>query len=404
MKDKAKQMAKYAYENVPFYQDMKEALEEDFSNYPIITKKNLQERAGQSLSPEYILHLLREELQTVYTSGSSGRCLEILWHPAQLKKSNLMLWYLRYRYYNISPKQPYCFFYTTRYINGEIPKEDRNGMGLGFSKHNLSERRLLEIYERLLEYEPVWMFGQPSMFVLLLQVAQKNELPRIKTLQYIELTGEYLFEKTRKSIEDFYGCSVANQYGCYEVNSIAYECPHGAMHVMDDNVFVEVIDENEKAVYDKEGSVCITSLQNRAMPFIRYRLDDIGVLHPAEPCKCGRCTKTLQIKKGRSNDYVINRDGTRLHADIFSHAVDEMNLMGNAILQFQVVQEDYEVFRVRLVMDEEGDDIEEEFMQALGDFVQGRQIFIEYAENLLVDEQTGKLAWFTTKLQTKGEF
>ena len=42
-------------------------------------------------------------------------------------------------------------------------------------------------------------------------------------------------------MEAFFNCKVASQYGCYEVNSIAYECPFHKLHVMTENVYVEIV-------------------------------------------------------------------------------------------------------------------------------------------------------------------
>ena len=36
---------------------------------------------------------------------------------------------------------------------------------------------------------------------------------------------------------------MTNQYGCYEANSIAYECPCGNLHWMEENIYVEVLDD-----------------------------------------------------------------------------------------------------------------------------------------------------------------
>lgn len=70
-------------------------------------------------------------------------------------------------------------------------------------------------------------------------------------------------------MEAFFNCKVASQYGCYEVNSIAYECPFHKLHVMTENVYVEIVEDNQ---------ICITSKHNRVMPFVRYKVGDRGRL------------------------------------------------------------------------------------------------------------------------------
>ena len=42
---------------------------------------------------------------------------------------------------------------------------------------------------------------------------------------------------------------MANRYSSTEVNCIAYECPYGNLHCMEDNVRVEIIDEYVRKKY-----------------------------------------------------------------------------------------------------------------------------------------------------------
>ncbi len=72
-----------------------------------------------------------------------------------------------------------------------------------------------------------------------------HSLPPLPDLKYIELTGERITGEAKSAIADFFRCKVADQYGCYESNSIAYECPYGGLHVMTENVYVETVGKNE---------------------------------------------------------------------------------------------------------------------------------------------------------------
>ena len=107
-----------------------------------------------------------------------------------------------------------------------------------------------------------------------------HSLPPLPDLKYIELTGERITGEAKSAIADFFGCKVADQYGCYEANSIAYECPYGGLHVMTENVYVETVGENE-------DDICITSLHNKVMPFIRYKIGDKGKIIHNHNCPCG---------------------------------------------------------------------------------------------------------------------
>ena len=88
-------------------------------------------------------------------------------------------------------------------------------------------------------------------------------------------------------MEAFFNCKVASQYGCYEVNSIAYECPFHKLHVMTENVYVEIVEDNQ---------ICITSKHNRVMPFVRYKVGDRGRLCTDKNCSCGSQEPILELE------------------------------------------------------------------------------------------------------------
>ena len=50
---------------------------------------------------------------------------------------------------------------------------------------------------------------------------------------------------------------------------------------------------------------------NRAMPFIRYDMGDVGIWR-TDPCVCGRSTRTLESVEGRAEDYVVTPEGNRI--------------------------------------------------------------------------------------------
>ena len=61
---------------------------------------------------------------------------------------------------------------------------------------------------------------------------------------------------------------VQNEYGA--VGAIAYECERGSLHIMGDNLIVELITPEGKPAQVGETGGSSTGLNNRAMPLIRY--------------------------------------------------------------------------------------------------------------------------------------
>lgn len=90
-----KKMAEYAYENIPFYQKLREQPVTDWEQYPVIDKKMIVDKQNMLFAPEYIGDLYANRLQKVLTSGSSGDCLEIYWKRGDSMKSLTSLWMKR---------------------------------------------------------------------------------------------------------------------------------------------------------------------------------------------------------------------------------------------------------------------------------------------------------------------
>ena len=272
-----------------------------------------------------------------------------------------------------------------------------------FSKIGLNKARIKNIYLKMLSFEPKYMLLQPSIAEMLLDVIKSEGLPPINTLKYVEMSGEMLSGYLRKSIEDFFECKVANQYGSYEFNSIAYECPYGNMHIFSQNVYVEIEDKNnmhDNNVVSKneEGPLIVTSLTNKRNPFVRYRIGDVGRINRELKCKCGNCNEVLELTVGRNYNYILCEDGSEINAYIFVRAVENINLLLDDIVrQFQVIQKDINKFEVRLYLDggENKESVKQIFEEnILEDRLKNASFEYSFEKEYLVEEFGDKLMYF----------
>lgn len=406
--EKQIKMIQHAYQSVPFYMDLCRSRgidHEMFKNWtdiPIISKENLVLQNDSFISAEYLAPYLQGKLLHAHTSGSTGQCANIFWNLADCKRSLLPLWMKRKQYYNINPHDRYCYFFTGRNVGGaDIETEDR-GFAFGFCKSNLDDKKLADIWEMMRDFKPIWMHLQPSMAILLSRVIEKYQLDQIPTLRYVETTGELLFPHMRQYIEKMMQVIIADQYGCNELNSLAFECPEGHLHCMEKNVVIEILDESGQPVpYGQEGEICVTTLTNHAMPLIRYQIGDRGRFLQ-KVCSCGDSGKILELTTGRSNDWVVDKDGNLLNAYIFVRCVENVNkLEEHAILQFQIVQHDIDNFTINLVLDEDcnPDEICSCFLDNLWQgSLSSAKFRIQLYPQLLPEERSGKLRWFISEL------
>jgi len=336
-------MVEYARKYVPYYTKLYECLPENivdvcFEKIPTVDKKMLL-KGEVCLSVKFIGEYIRDELIHVYTSGSTGVSSEIYWNPKEMKKSLLSLWLLRKKHYGIEPRQKMCYFYLSN--NTELVFENKNSLGI--ARSSLHDGREKEAYFNICSYNPAWMILQPSIALRLCDYADKYGTP--SSIKYIEFTGEYLEESVRKRVESTFNCYTANQYGTKEVNSIAYECPYGRMHIMSDNVYIEVQGE------DDEGDIYITTLQNHVMPMIRYKLNDTGKIIRNYRCQCGIISDILELNQRISDDMIMQNDGTNLNPRVLIDKFCAINCETQGeILQYQIRQIQISTYIVRLVI------------------------------------------------------
>jgi len=385
---------KQLYKTIPAYCSIPRQNEDEI---PILEKSWLLENESSILTPEGTVLLYQNKLINAKTSGSTRNYMDIYWREEDYKKSMLGLWWYRYKYYKIMPQDKLCFFFTTN-IHGE-KEELRKEKELGFSKSNLTLARLKEIYEKMQEFKPKWLLLQPCIAILLIECMNYYGLEPIESIQYIEFTGEMLTEELRQEVQRHFLCNIANQYGANEFNSIAYECPHGKLHIMDDNVVVE------STILDgKNEELIITTKTNTVMPLIRFRIGDYGKIEHNGMCPCGNKAPIIRLTLGRTNDWIQCENGDKINAYVFIRAVDYVNTITDGMIkQFQVVQEEYTKFRVNIVLCDECDEKEVQklfYGAILEERLKEAEYEFEFMDRMMPNERTGKLACFLSKVKS----
>lgn len=401
---KLQDIIKYSFEEVPLYCQYREKygmdgiLENIPQNIPVLEKDKAVLNNDKLLSNECIPLFLQKKLHRETTSGSTGKYMEIYWKRGDYQRSLLPLYVRRKTDYGISPGDRLCYFFSLRKLGKDEVMTERRPGQLGFCKSGLNAERLKQIYVQIIEFQPKWILGQPSVLLLLAQAKSRFHLPDIPGLIYIELTGEMLFANIRREIEEAFACSVANHYGAMEVNTIAYECSCGKLHLTD-STYTEIIDKDGKNLPDgQEGDICITTLENYAMPLIRYRVGDRGRICKEEFCRCEQHGKILELTTGRINDYVLTRQGDTINSYVFVRAVEAVNrCLEQVIKQFSITQRGYDDFEVRLVLadSEEKVLVQKIFLDnIIQDELRNANYEFKFYNFLLPNKIKGKMAYF----------
>ena len=167
----------------------------------------------------------------------------------------------------------------------------------GFLTTALTPQRLEEAAQYLLQRRPELVMGLPSALVMLARYIRTNHPNAPYPLvPFAKLGGEQIYPFQREELEKHFGTKVVEFYGCTEVGPIAAQCPAGSMHLLSDNVHIEICRDGEPVPDGEFGDIVATSLSNRAMPLVRCRIGDSGALSP-DPCSCGRPYPVLSIAR-----------------------------------------------------------------------------------------------------------
>jgi phenylacetate-CoA ligase len=154
----------------------------------------------------------------------------------------------------------------------------------------------------------------------------------------------------REVITRAFKAPIFNMYGSREAPSIAQECEsHKGLHITAPVYYLEILDRNGRPAGPGElGEIVVTTLQNFAMPLIRYRIGDIGVW-ASEPCDCRRGWPLLGEVTGRATDIFIRPDGSVVSPLFFIHIMGVV-IRPDWLQKYQVVQESVRLIRVKMIL------------------------------------------------------
>ena len=159
-------------------------------------------------------------------------------------------------------------------------------------------------------------------------------------------TAECLTSDERRFVEQTLSCPTFDRYGCREFSVVASECAqHEGLHIAAETMLVEFVVGDRPAQPGEVGEILVTDLLNEAMPFIRYKIGDMGA--PMEgDCSCGRGLPRMEMMAGRVTDFIHTPDGRWISGvAINTYLISQMP----GIRQAQIVQETCGALRFRLV-------------------------------------------------------
>ena len=350
---KKREIVDFHLQNNPFYKDLcKGKNVNDWNNLPILTKTNLQQPLSQRLSKGYN----EKNVFVNKTSGSSGQPFIF----AKDKPAHALTWastIYRFGWYTID----FNTSYQARFYG--IPKDflgyrkerlkDFLSKRYRFSIFDLSDTVLDKVLQKFRKEKFEYINGYTSSIVLFAKyLKDKNIVLKevCPTLKSCMTTSEMLFPEDRMLLETQFGIPIINEYGASELDLIAFENPQGEWQVNAETLFVEILDDNNLPVPNgQEGRIVITSLYNKAHPFIRYEIGDIGVLEESSTFK----KPILKQLIGRTNDVAILPSGKKSPGLTFYYVTKSIIEDDGNVKEFIIKQTKVDTFEIDYVSENE---------------------------------------------------
>lgn len=388
----------YAQAHCPYYRSLFKQNNfqitdlQNFTKLPLLDKNLVRQHYHQIVSDEllYLNHHWKS------TSGSEGDPLSF---PASNFAANIDIEHLDFQYHQmgyafgdkIAVFGSWAMFDKTDYQKNIF--WEKNPFSSDWHGHfhyfmaYLNEQTFPFYLQHLNETKPAFINGLSSLvyrFALsLIEKKQKVNFP----IKGIRLTGENCYDWQKEVIENAFGAPVHLQYGHREIAIYAFtQSGEDAYFCSPYYGITEVLDSTGNHVKEGEiGEVIVTGFFNHALPFIRYRTNDLTVFG-------GNFKGTVRLEKlmGRISDYVINQKNEEVPA-IFIGLPHEVR---HKVVHWQAVQSVAGSVNINLIPTPAWEMIDEEIVK--NSFVEKYNLTVSHiaiiTENELIrKENSGKI-------------
>ena len=332
--EKLSQILIYSYKNVPYYTEIlekagvvNEKLEvnlENFEKIPILTKQLIRDRFNDLKSKE--INKLKWKYNS--TGGSTGEPVKLIqdetyydWNVAN------KLFYKQIACIKLGSREIRLWGSGNDILNCSFVASVRNKIynRKDLKVYDMSEKKMVSHLKTWNKLKPVWVEGYVQAIYEFSVFIKKNNL-KAASPKGILCTAGTMCPHMKKTIEETFKCKVYNRYGSREVGDVAFG--EDELRVSVWNNKVEILDKktNHK---NKKGKVCITNLNNRAMPLIRYEIGDLA--------EAGKDWKTLKKIVGREISMFKKINGDLIDGSYFTLPISKIEY----IRRYQVIQRDY---------------------------------------------------------------
>lgn len=397
LNSKRQDILDFHLENNDFYKSFVNSADvASWNSIPVMTKRHLQQPLEQRLSKGYTAN-------SVYvnkTSGSSGDPFIF----AKDKWCHALTWaeiMNRFGWFGIdfnTSKQ--ARFYGIPLDKKGYYKErlkDWFSNRYRFSVFDLSDNAFESVLAKFQSTPFDYINGYTSPIVQFAKFLKRKKIVLksiCPTLKVCIVTSEMLFDNDKTLLETQFGVPIVNEYGASELDLIAFQNTEDQWQVNSETLYVEILDDNDNILpYGQEGRIVITSLYNKAHPFIRYDIGDIGILSEQSTLQKPILKKLI----GRTNDIARLPSGKKAAGLTFYYITKSVIENDGNVSEFIIEQSELDAFKIKYVSKNAlSNDEKETISKAMIQYLEP-EISITFERVAKLDRsKSGKLKQFTS--------
>ncbi|EFM12162.1 Coenzyme F390 synthetase-like protein [Paenibacillus curdlanolyticus YK9] len=325
VEEKLQGLVQELVQHYPYYQALdRESL--PFHELPLIDKRMINENREQ------FTRAMSEPTVESFTSGSTGipfRCIKTVKEQAELSMAiqrQRLKWGLPMRYRSVL---------------------------LGNSLY--AEPRMVSSFAYQIERNaPHMIQGRCSALYLVACYMAEKGLNVPDSLRFVQNWGELIQPVQRQKIEEVFGVPLLDYYGMEELWLIAFTNKDKQLQINEQSVYMEVLDPltGQPLPEGEAGDLVVTSFVMKSTPFVRYRTGDLGRLK-----RDAENNLILELLPFRGSQIIL--PDRSVSPSIFRYLDQFYKQLAedSGMKQFQMVQETYTTFRLRIVADEVQDEV-----------------------------------------------
>ena len=397
---KKNEIVEFHLKHNPFYGELCNGKNvKNWYELPVLTKANLQQPLSQRLSEGFE----EKNLFINKTSGSSGTPFVF----AKDKYAHALTWaniIQVFGEHNIDFNSDFQarFYGIPKDLVGNKKERLKDFLSnrYRFSVFDLSTSALEEILNDFRRKKFTYINGYTSSIVLFAKFLEtKNIILKeiCPTLKSCFVTAEMLFDDDKILLQKQFGVPIINEYGASELGIIAFQNPYDEWRVNAETLFVEILDDNNQPVLlGTEGKIVVTSLYNKAHPFIRYEVGDRGILDEKSTAKKPILKKLI----GRTNDFAVLPSGKKAAGLTFYYITKSIIEDDGNVKEFVIKQTEIDTFEIEYVSSKllEKNQINK-IKQAITNYLEPNLTVIFCRKEYLERSKSGKLKQFVSLIK-----